>query len=528
METTFEFLSGKVPGGIILVLALLLSVHLLLSFLKSSGLMSKQRVRKDRILYTVVILLVYLSIWLATRPPRPPVRLAVLPTADNRTLVRAKARNYYFPEYFRRNTFHHLKDKYFIHRWQWLYETIGPDSASSYPLWPKVARLVGAQIILTSTFSDSGIRFTLHHISGNQDQTEETQIHSLADSRKILTWLSEKTDLFRDSPLPDKDVNETFLQGELALLQKRYRQILLLADDNPSPDLRVLKAAALVHIGMQRKIDRQKVEYLESEIKIPEFEQARRILAELIRQRLDTPDVAYWLGRMAIFTEDFGKAEIFLKKALADDPTNSRIHYRLSFLLPQRLRDLGYKNRIELLKKAVYLDPGYRDAVYALAHEYYVSGTGTPSGLGTTMAMKTIQNFLKIRRGDARMLSLLGSISLKISDYDQAERIFKLMLQRYPNDSNAHYNMGVVQFMLKHYKKALPYFLQAIKIDHNLDAYLYAGITYRLLGNNRLALKYYRERVKRKTGDDDSYAKEAMKGIRVILADSLTKKQHEK
>ena len=82
--------------------------------------------------------------------------------------------------------------------------------------------------------------------------------------------------------------------------------------------------------------------------------------------------------------------------------------------------------------------------------------------------------------------------------------------------------------MKKEYRKALPYFLKAIEIDQNLDSYLYAGITYRLLGNNKMALKYYRERVRRKTGDDDYYALQAMKGIQIILADSLKKtKQQE-
>jgi hypothetical protein len=44
-----------------------------------------------------------------------------------------------------------------------------------------------------------------------------------------------------------------------------------------------------------------------------------------------------------------------------------------------------------------------------------------------------------------------------------------------------------------------------------------AGFSYRELGINDSALYYYRERVRRKTGDDDIYAAEAMKGIRIIL-----------
>ena len=41
----------------------------------------------------------------------------------------------------------------------------------------------------------------------------------------------------------------------------------------------------------------------------------------------------------------------------------------------------------------------------------------------------------------------------------------------------------------------------------------------RIEGDFEKALYYYRERVKRKSGDDDQYARQAMKGIRLILND---------
>jgi len=122
------------------------------------------------------------------------------------------------------------------------------------------------------------------------------------------------------------------------------------------------------------------------------------------------------------------------------------------------------------------------------------------------------------------MLSLLGTLYLKTQRFDEAEKVFAGLLQRFPQSSNSYYDMGVVCFMKKEYRKALPYFLKAIAMDQNLDAYLYAGITYRLLGQNKKALHYYRERIRRSSGADDKFAKEAMKGIRIILADSLAAK----
>ena len=69
------------------------------------------------------------------------------------------------------------------------------------------------------------------------------------------------------------------------------------------------------------------------------------------------------------------------------------------------------------------------------------------------------------------------------------------------------------------YDSAKIEFNRAIDISDYPDAYLYLGAMYRLEGDPDRALHYYRERIKRKQGDDDQYAKEAMRGIRLILND---------
>jgi tetratricopeptide (TPR) repeat protein len=67
------------------------------------------------------------------------------------------------------------------------------------------------------------------------------------------------------------------------------------------------------------------------------------------------------------------------------------------------------------------------------------------------------------------------------------------------------------------YEEAIRYFRKAIDIDDNPDAYLYLGYIYRELGDKEKALRYFRDRVRRRSGDDDVYAKEAMRAIRKLL-----------
>ena len=57
------------------------------------------------------------------------------------------------------------------------------------------------------------------------------------------------------------------------------------------------------------------------------------------------------------------------------------------------------------------------------------------------------------------------------------------MLERFPDDSNLIYDLGIVNYLRHDYKSALDLFKQAITMDNNLDAYLYAGITLEILSD---------------------------------------------
>ena len=202
------------------------------------------------------------------------------------------------------------------------------------------------------------------------------------------------------------------------------------------------------------------------------------------------------------------------------------MHLALSYLLTERLLPLGYHNRVEILNRAVSLDPGFSTAVYELAKEYFESGTGTPTGTGTTLAINTMEKFFKIKNDEPRILALLASVYLRISRIDDAHKLFDKLMEMFPNDSDNYYNLGIVYFQKKEFAKALDYFLKAIDIDENIDSYLYAAVIFRELGDKENALKYFRERVKRMTGEDDQYAREAMQGIRTVLEEMKSDSIH--
>lgn len=478
--------------------------------------MTAERSRKNRLTYSLALLMVYTGIWLATQPPRPQIRIIVMPAISEEAPFAADARSFELAELFRQNAPQALQPKYLLHRWTWLYETIGADSLDFFAQWKRTAQALHPGIIIQPYYRNAGL-------SCSVVADGDSLYFKATDAKALLQRIKQKTGLFKEhSVLRQKDLGNLNLR--LLLIENKNDRVIRAAASDTSLETMQLVAEAHVRKGLRRPIDREKAKYMK--IENPDFQQAKRIYSKVIKAGADTPETAYWLGRMAIYDQVYTRAEIFLKKAFVEDPSNARILLQLSYLHPDRLKEFGYNSRIDILKKAVYLDPGYREGVFQLAREYYDSGTGTPSGTGTTMARQTIETFLKINRDDLKILSLLATLELKLGYYNTAYQLYSKIAARQPEVSNSWYNLGVVYFMQKKYQKALRQFLKAISIDQNRDAYLYAGITYRMLGENEKALHYYRERIRRKTGDDDKWAREAMKGIRKILSDTTIKHEN--
>jgi len=225
------------------------------------------------------------------------------------------------------------------------------------------------------------------------------------------------------------------------------------------------------------------------------------------------------LGQMYLHQENYGLAEVCLEKALSQDPLNARTYYYLSFLHESRFEEYGFADRKAVLEKAVRLDPGFAEAALLLADEYYFTGSGTSSGHSTQQALLTLQNYLKINPLEPEILNLLGRIYLQTKYTREALAIYRKLVAIYPDTAAYNYNLGVSLYQLKSFDEAQTYFKRAIKISDELDAYLYMGAIYKQRGDLETALEYFRNRIRRKTGPEDRYAKEAMRQVRIIRSE---------
>jgi len=524
MGKLIEFLSGSVPGGIFILLIVLLIVNLTIHFIRRTGLSNKRSAVRNQITFSFAALAVYVSLWLVLRPPQPPVRVIVMPAVTSQNQVELTAGTFYLAEVLQRISGDNFNPKYLWHRWQWLFETVGSDSADDYTIWKRAA-LAMKPGILIEQIRGSNQKILIHNLENERVSTREYELNSLSSEaiHSFIRSINQEFKFFRTQTVQPELPDTICMDARISLLSRNPDEALRQIGNREDIEADILKAAAYVNKGLKQKIDRAKAAFVPTEN--DDFIRAKQILARIIREKSDTPEVALLLARMSLREGDFQGMDIYLKKALSDDVTDSRAYFLLSYLLPARLEELGYKTRPEILHRAVFFDPGYRDAVYELANEYYNTGTGTPGGLGTTSALEVITNFLKIKSGDPQILSLLGSIYLRIQKFDEALALFKELNERYPDDADTYYNMGIAYFMQKNYATALTYFEKAIAMNEHLDSFLYAGLTCRMQGNRDKALFYYRERVKRKTGDDDRYAREAMSGIRIILNEIESEKK---
>ncbi len=511
MSEFIEFLSGGIPGGAVLLVAVLIFANLTLSFLRKSELISRERLFSRIASINIVIIILYTLLWAAKKPPQPADRIIILPTLSSNNSLELNEKSLVLADLFEKNAYN-FKGRYLVHKWEWLYKTLSQENLSLYESWNKLAQNLDPSILVESTFNESGAYLIKAHIKGEQEVVDRI-IMKDSLQEEFITFIADLNLTFkRDTKIEITDGK--YLKAELLINEGKLEQAHNLLESDSSQTAKIILAKLFVNKGLQFKYDYDKLKYVE--IINPDFEKAKKILYPMIKSKKDPPGVAFLIGRMAIREQKYERAEIFLKKAFVDEPRNSRVYYLMSHLLSSRLEELGFENRKSILLKTIEQDPGYADPVFDLANLFYITGNGYEKGMGTTGALKTLEKYLLLNNNDPKILGLLATLYIKTSKFEKAKEIYQKLAVHYPKDSNVIYNLGIVSYSQSDYENALKLFNEAIELDNNLDAYLYAGITSQMLGKREQALKYYQDRVRYKKSDDDPYAKEAMLGIRKI------------
>ena len=96
-------------------------------------------------------------------------------------------------------------------------------------------------------------------------------------------------------------------------------------------------------------------------------EKAVELFAQILKNRPQMYDIAYSLGLLLVEEKKYNEAVVYLQRAAGGLPGRARVQYNLGLLLQYLKKD---KEAEEMLLKAVTLDPGSFDFLFALADHY--------------------------------------------------------------------------------------------------------------------------------------------------------------
>jgi uncharacterized protein len=514
MNALIEFLSGEVPGGLLLLLLILLIINLSLFFLyKGSKFFSKEVYRRKVIKSSGFFIIFYITIWFVLRPVPLPDSILFLP------FQKGQKCNFIISEILEKQIKGKLSGDYRLHNWEWFYETCTDDSIDNFEHRLSVSQRLNVDLIITGKYLKNS-KIKLIALIDKKSFEQDFEFNSYQNlSIAILKWINKHYPILNEEEMIDKQISDNQImkltEAKLLYLKSEYNKALsLLVDMQPEPV--ILKSKIYLELGKGDLNNSKKSELEKQQNKF--FANIQNLLIPIAQEGKDNATINRILGRVYLYEDRYKEAEIFLKKALTQNPYDARVYNDMYYLHEDRFKDIGFENRFEVLNKAIEIDNGNSDAVYNLANDYFKTGTGSKSGTGTTFALETLNRYMKINSENKKILILLASINLQIKHADEAISIYKKLIAEGNTDSELYYNLGIGYFHKKDYDEAEKTFMKSIEINEYPDSYLYMGAINRIIGDFEKAKYYYRERIKRsKIGEDDYYATEALHGLQWIL-----------
>ena len=519
MNNIYKFLSGNIPGGFFVLIFGLLIVNLVAYLLfKKSGLFEKPVYKKRSILLNLIVVCLYFFFWFILQPRQLPKTVLIQPFQQGDSIDVA------ISEMVEENLSGNLSAKFRLHPWEWFYLTADKDSINNSGYRQSLAARLNIDVVVsgqiegtldnlnldgTIKYSEKLIRFNTSNVSGRnavQEIIRQLDSHIPGLRNKQAPLAAE----------PEVDYNK-LVRAKLAYLNGEYDLPLQSLNDDTLYACRLIMSRALLKKALEQEKIKKSPTAMSAEELNPFFRRLERILKPYSIKGVDTAELNSVLGQMYLFRNDYEMADICLKKAVSQNRYDARLFYYLGFLDTERLKEMKFTDRIEVLKYAIRLDPGYSESVLRLAYSVYNTGSGTSQARTTYEAIEIMENYLKLNANNVPILRLLGRIYLQITNMQRAAVLFEKVLTLEPDSAESYYDLGVCYFDDKKYDQARTFLEQAIKIGDHRESYLYLGAVYFVKGDLEKALFYYRERIKRKMNDEDYYALQAMRGVQIIL-----------
>jgi tetratricopeptide (TPR) repeat protein len=529
MQEILRILNGNVPGGIYLLL-LVLSVYFIVNLylLKVSPLFDKRKFVKWVISGFLFFILIYAVIWRINPPVLPKTRVVIGPVfgdTEYKTLGYSEFLREHFP--YRKNKSVYLMD------WSWFYPSCN-DKARTGKLdqWVSFIRKMKPKIWIWGEIKDEKNGKYIYYYYKNMQKKDSLVIY-LGDAymTAFRHWLKKnKIDLQTRIPklfIPDAyammgAIIQWYYLGQYETIQKKFKEnrILNITDHYMLWVFKCLAESNLAFQLKQKSPAKNPMEMKKTEWE-KKFIRSRTDLIQYTRKGNENVFVLLALAKSFLLEEKFGFADAFLKQALTLTPNHFKIYYLMSFLHPSRLQEIGFKNELEVLERAYYMNPIDEETVVRYAH--YLFDTKRPFSGRKQKAIQLLRKYLDLNPTSLKAMKKIAYFYMYQHQIAEALKIYKRMEQLAPNDKDIQFNKAIAYMENGENEKAISIFDELKDQPGYEDAYAYLGKIYKDQGNYQKALDAFRKRVRMKKSDDDQVALECMKGIRETLQEMQEK-----
>jgi hypothetical protein len=247
-------------------------------------------------------------------------------------------------------------------------------------------------------------------------------------------------------------------------------------------------------------IDQGQDEQTAGGMKPVELMEAGTVL-HLIPDSPGCPEKDLLLARLFVHQSSWNRAEAVLKALVAQDPHLYQVYLLISRLHPSRYREFGFRNRMQLYRKALELNPACVPAYLAIGQEH-------DSHLEWEKSEKIYKELLRVQPRSLDGLLALGKLYFRKHQTLKMIQVYERILDMKKSDPDVLYNMGIAYYHEKNNTKAVELFRKASQ-DSVPDAYFYLGVIYLQEGKIQEAVEMFRQRIKLRQGPDDTFADEA-------------------
>ncbi|GAB4337005.1 MAG: hypothetical protein Kow0037_19140 [Calditrichia bacterium] len=529
MMSTWEYLSGNVPGGLGLLITVLLIIYFILFYIyKVNELFLKKHLQRWALGSTIVVLLAYAGIWIKNPPPHIYKRYTIDffkweggESWKGRELA-LKLSEHVVP--FKSDT------EFFLPVSK-LYRLSPRDSIYSQKFRERIFDKLPVNTVLTGIVKVSGDKYLitlqlLKYPGKSVKKSTQFEMESLDFShfrKKVVEFAGEKFPFRKGETIlwPTRP-NRVVLEMAERFYAREYTRGREAFQGLNSEELRsryIREWNALYQIreaGLERAKDKK---WRPDQAKVPhwlrQLKDARQVLIGSLKEERNHPLFLLALAESYIWEERFEKAEVFLKKGLIENPFEIDFLINLAFLHPSRYREFGINGRREIYSRVLNLFPLEEDVLTLWCENVLKNNPSYTAPPEETR--KLLQRVLEIHPYSAKFWGLYGQILSGQSRRPEALKAFLKADSLSPQSGWIHYNIGVLYYSWEKPDQAEPYFKRALEYDNYPDAYLYLGAIYQYRQQYQKALEYFRKRVALKSGEDDFYAYQAMKGIRECL-----------